>query len=60
MITFAVDASPEAIDPVRETHIPEHIEGVQAVEWGINDSLEAKNAAYTHCVLMTFQDEQAR
>lgn len=62
LITFTVDASPEAISQVREAFllIPAHIEGVQAVEWGINDSPEGKNAGFTHCVLMTFQDEQAR
>lgn len=62
LITFTADASPTAIDQVRDAflHIPEHIEGVLAVEWGVNDSPEGKSAGYTHCVLMTFQDEQAR
>lgn len=62
LITFTADASPEAISQVREAFllIPAHVEGVQAVEWGINDSPEGKNAGFTHCVLMTFQDEQAR
>lgn len=62
LITFIAEASPEAIDQVRSAflHIPEHVEGVQAVEWGINDSPEGKNAGFTHCVLMTFRDEQAR
>ena len=62
LITFTANASAEAIDQVREAFllIPEYIEGVQSVEWGVNNSPEGKNAGYTHCVLMTFQDEQAR
>jgi len=62
LITFTADASPAAIDQVREAflQIPAHVEGVQVVEWGVNDSPEGKDAGFTHCVLMTFQDEQAR
>lgn len=43
-ITFTADASPTAINQVREAflHIPECIEGVLAVEWGVNDSPEVR------------------
>ncbi|MGK2890054.1 Dabb family protein [Klebsiella michiganensis] len=61
-ITLTDDASPEQINAVRQAflHIPKRVEGGSRVEWGVNDSPEAKNAGYTHCVLMTFADEAAR
>jgi hypothetical protein len=40
--------------------MPEKIDGVDAVEWGINDSPEGKNEGYTHSVVMTFADESGR
>lgn len=40
--------------------IPVQIEGVLSVEWGVNNSPESKNAGFTHCILMTFQDEAVR
>ena len=40
--------------------MPEKVEGVVSVEWGINDSPEGKNKGYTHSVLMTFVDEAGR
>ncbi|MCU6239897.1 Dabb family protein [Enterobacter kobei] len=61
-ITLTDDASPEQINAVRQAflHIPKRVEGVSRVEWGVNDSPEAKSAGFTHCVLMTFADEAAR
>jgi len=40
--------------------MPNKVEGVISVEWGINDSPENKNKGYTHTVLMTFLDEKGR
>jgi len=40
--------------------MPDKIEGVVSVEWGVNDSPEGKNQGYTHSVLMTFTDEKGR
>lgn len=40
--------------------MPNLIDGVVSVEWGENDSPEDKNQGYTHSVLMTFSDEEAR
>ncbi|KNC92906.1 Dabb family protein [Trabulsiella odontotermitis] len=61
-ITPADDASADQIKAVRAAFlcIPQQVEGVVSVEWGVNDSPEGKNAGYTHCVLMTFADEAAR
>lgn len=40
--------------------MPEKVEGVVSVEWGVNNSPEGKNEGYTHSVLMTFADENGR
>ena len=40
--------------------IKSKIKGIEAVEWGLNNSPEGRNKDYTHCVLMTFTDETAR
>ncbi|WP_373224945.1 Dabb family protein [Enterobacter cloacae complex sp. ESBL7] len=62
LITFTDSAQPEQIQAVRQAflQIPDRIEGVTNVEWGINNSPEGKNSGFTHCVLMTFADEAAR
>ncbi|GAB3518036.1 Dabb family protein [Photobacterium alginatilyticum] len=62
LIELNPEASPEQVDAVRLAfeQIPGQIEGVTEVEWGVNDSPEGKNQAFTHCVLMTFEDEAAR
>lgn len=61
-ITFTNAATPEDVLAVKRAflQIPNRIDGVTGVEWGINDSPEGKNRGYTHCVLMTFADETAR
>ncbi|WP_373226686.1 Dabb family protein [Enterobacter cloacae complex sp. ESBL7] len=61
-ITLTDDALPAQIDVVRLAflRIPQQVEGVTRVEWGVNDSPEGKNSGYTHCVLMTFADDAAR
>ncbi len=40
--------------------MPSKIEGVNSVEWGLNDSPEGKNKDYTHAVLMNFVDDAGR
>ncbi|KXO13093.1 Stress responsive alpha-beta barrel domain protein Dabb [Moritella sp. JT01] len=40
--------------------MPNKVEGVIAVEWGLNDSPENKNKGYTHSVVMTFANEEGR
>jgi len=40
--------------------IKNKIEGIDSVEWGLNNSPEGRNKEYTHCVFMTFVDEAAR
>lgn len=62
LIEFKPETTPEQITEVKNLFqaIPEKIDGVTAVEWGVNDSPEHKNKHYTHAVLMTFADEHAR
>lgn len=38
----------------------DRIEGLEAVEWGVNNSPEGKNAGYDLCIQMTFENEEAR
>jgi hypothetical protein len=62
LIKFKDSAEPLKIAALKDLFesIPEKIEGVDAVEWGINDSPEGKNEGYTHSVVMTFADEAVR
>ncbi|HCS62720.1 MAG TPA: stress protein [Cellvibrio sp.] len=56
----AVDAAQIAASKMLFERMPEKIEGVVAVEWGLNDSPEGLNKNFTHSVFMTFADEAAR
>ena len=62
LIQFKPDTKQQAIDAVQDAFlsIPAKIEGVEAVEWGENNSPENKHRDFTHCVLMTFLDEASR
>jgi hypothetical protein len=40
--------------------IKNKIDGIESVEWGLNNSPEGRHKDFTHCVLMTFFDEAAR
>ena len=62
LIKFKASAEALKIDQLRVLFeaMPTKIEGVDSVEWGVNDSPERLNKGYTHSVLMTFADEQSR
>lgn len=62
LIRFKSEADNQAINAVKAAFmaIPSKIEGVEAVEWGENDSPEDKNRGFTHGVMMTFADEAGR
>jgi len=62
LIRFKASATDVDIEKTRELFeaIPNKIEGVISVEWGVNDSLENLNQGFTHSVLMSFADEPAR
>jgi hypothetical protein len=61
-----VETKPEAtideMDAAKQAfiQIPQKIAGIEAVEWGKNDSQEGKNENYDLAILMTFRDEEAR
>ena len=62
LVKFKDSADPVAIANIKALFaaVPEKVEGVTTVEWGVNDSPEGKNQGYTHAVLMTFADEAGR
>ncbi|NOH62406.1 Dabb family protein [Vibrio sp. RE88] len=62
LIQFKPNASSQQIDELKASFLsmPAKVEGVDSVEWGLNDSPEGKNKHYTHCVMMTFPDEAGR
>lgn len=62
LVQFKENALASDVEAVKEAFlaIPGKIEGVSSVEWGENNSPEGKNRSFTHCVLMTFQNEAGR
>lgn len=62
LISFKPEAQPDEIAALKQAFldIPDKIPGVLSVEFGENNSPENKNEGYTHCVFMTFEDENAR
>ena len=62
LIKFKASATSEKIQQLRELFeaMPTKVEGVNDVEWGLNNSPEGKNKDYTHAVMMTFSDEAGR
>ena len=62
LIKFIESAEESQLDALREMFeaISSKITGVVSVEWGLNDSLEKLNKGFTHSVLMTFENEEAR
>lgn len=62
LIKFKASATSEKIQKLRELFeaMPTKVEGVNDVEWGLNNSPEGKNKDYTHAVMMTFSDEAGR
>jgi hypothetical protein len=62
LIKFKENTDPQKIERLRGLFeaTPEKVEGVESVEWGLNDSPEELNKGYSHAVLITFADEAAR
>ena len=62
LIKFKNDTAQSQIDTLRALFesIPDKVEGVVSVEWGMNNSPENKNQGFTHSVFMTFANEQGR
>ena len=62
LIKFRESSSASEIDKLQGLFesMPEKVEGIESVEWGVNDSPEGKNKGYTHSVVMTFSNEEGR
>ena len=62
LIEFKAETSDHQLAFMRQAflNIPAQVEGVEALEWGANNSPEGLNKTYSHCVQMTFTDESAR
>ena len=62
LIQFKDDTNPLQVEELKQSFLsmPNTIDGVGHVEWGLNNSPEGKNKHYTHCVMMTFSDEAGR
>ena len=62
LIKFKQTAEASQIEELRGLFeaMPNKINGVEGVEWGLNDSPENLNKDFTHSVLMTFANEAGR
>lgn len=62
LIKFKSTVTNDEIDLVRRLFesMEQKLEGILAVEWGLNNSPEKLNRGFTHSVLMTFASEAAR
>lgn len=62
LIKFKADVDATQIESAKAlfTAMPDKIEGVLAVEWGMNDSPEGMNKEFTHVVFMSFENAAAR
>ena len=62
LIKFKQTAQASQIEELKKLFetIPNKINGVISVEWGLNDSPENLNKDFTHSVLMTFANEAGR
>ncbi len=62
LIKFKATAKISEINELKASFesIPSKVEGVDSVEWGLNNSPEGINKDYTHVVLMNFVDDAGR
>jgi len=62
LFDFKDGTSPEALNAIQTkfTSLPGDISEIVAYEWGTNNSPEGLDDGYTHCFLVTFEDEAGR
>ena len=62
LFKFKDDATPSNIKKVEDAFraLPGKINTVKDFEWGINNSPEGLNQGFTHCFLVTFDDDKGR
>ncbi len=59
---FKEDADPATIRKVEREFaaLKGKISGIRSLEWGKNNSPEGLNKGFTHCFIVTFENEKAR
>jgi hypothetical protein len=59
---FKEDADPAKIKKVEKEFaaLKRKISGIRSLEWGKNNSPEGLNKGFTHCFIVTFENEQSR
>ncbi len=62
LFNFKESATDEDIAMVEEAFaaLPNQIPEIVDFEWGTNNSPEGKEKGFTHCFLLTFEDEESR
>ena len=62
LFKFKDDATPSNVKKVEDAFraLPGKINTVKDFEWGINNSPEGLNQGFTHCFLVTFDDDKGR
>ena len=62
LFKFKDDTPPETVRAIEEGFraLPERIDVIQDFEWGTNVSVEGADRGFTHCFLVTFNDEAGR
>lgn len=62
LFKFKPDAAKDQIRAVERdfAKLPEQIDAIRGFEWGTDNSPEMLSQGFTHCFLVTFQDEAGR
>ena len=62
MFKFKEDTTKEQVKTIEDafSELPGKISAIHDFEWGTDVSVEGKSREFTHCFLVTFQDEAAR
>lgn len=62
LFKFKNGTTPEQLKEITDTFagLPAKIDTIKAFEWGTDVSVENKADGFTHCFLVTFEDEKGR
>ena len=62
MFKFKDSTTAEQVKTIEDAfgELPSKIEAIHDFEWGTDVSIEGKTRGFTHCFLVTFQDEAGR
>ena len=62
LFRFTADTPQDRLTEVETafSRLPDQIPTIRAFEWGVNNSPEGLNEGFTHCFLVTFDDEEGR